>query len=82
MSVKQEDEKKSDSSKIAQAAGFSILLPGESGEKYQMGFRSTVEELGAKTPLQVYLAEKNIPISLVDTKIRKAKEIEHHLCYG
>lgn len=58
MSVKQEDEKKSDSSKISQAAGFSILLPGESGEKYQMGFRSTVEELGAKTPLQVYLAEK------------------------
>ena len=50
MSVKQEDEKKSDSSKIAQAAGFSILLPGESREKYQMGFRSTVEELGAQTP--------------------------------
>lgn len=34
------------------------LLPGESAEEYCIGLSATMEELGAKTPLQVYLAEK------------------------
>jgi hypothetical protein len=34
------------------------LLPGESGEEYEQGLMSAIQELGAKTGLQVYLAEK------------------------
>jgi len=38
--------------------GSLVVLPGESGEKYLEGFTSTIQELGAKTKLQVYFAEK------------------------
>ena len=45
-------------SSIAQLVGVSPVLPGESAELYQYGLASTVKELGAETPLQIYLAEK------------------------
>ena len=38
--------------------GGLAVLPGESAEKYFEGFASTIEELGAKTKMQIYLAEK------------------------
>lgn len=34
------------------------LLPGEPAEVYARGLQATIEELGAHTPLQVYLAEQ------------------------
>lgn len=34
------------------------ILPGESAAEYQAGLDATLLELGAQTPLQVYLAEK------------------------
>lgn len=34
------------------------ILPGESIEEYRRGLRSVIEELAAKTVMQVYLAEK------------------------
>ena len=34
------------------------LLPGESVEEYSQGLQATIAELEAKTPLQIYLAEK------------------------
>lgn len=34
------------------------VLPGESEEEYRHGLQVTIKELGAVTPLQVYLAEK------------------------
>ena len=46
-------------SKVSQAAGARTpVLPGESAEAYGKGLTSTIIELGAKTQLQVYLAEK------------------------
>jgi hypothetical protein len=38
--------------------GNSAVLLGESEEVYEKGLLSTVQELGALTPLQIYLAEK------------------------
>lgn len=46
------------SSPIGQLLGASTLLPGESEAEYQNGLFATVQELGAETPLQIYLAEK------------------------
>ena len=46
------------SSQISKAAGSTAILPGESAERYREGLRATVQELGAKTHLQIYLAEK------------------------
>jgi hypothetical protein len=46
------------SSKISKVLGATQLLPGESAEVYLKGLQSTLEELGAKTPLQEYIAEK------------------------
>jgi hypothetical protein len=44
---------------VARAAGVRWnILPGESAEMYSRGLQSTVDELSAKTELQVYLAEK------------------------
>ena len=44
---------------MARAAGVRWnILPGESAEMYSRGLQSTVDELSAKTELQVYLAEK------------------------
>lgn len=45
-------------SSITQLVGASPVLPGESANLYQYGLASTVTELGAETPLQIYLAEK------------------------
>jgi hypothetical protein len=46
------------SSKISKILGATQLLPGESAEIYLKGLQSTLQELGAKTPLQEYIAEK------------------------
>jgi hypothetical protein len=35
-----------------------MILPGESAERYREGLRATIQELGAKTHLQIYIAEK------------------------
>jgi len=43
---------------ISSLLGVAQVMPGESVEAYQSGLLATVEELGADTPLQVYLAEK------------------------
>ena len=45
-------------SPITQVLGGSPVLPGESEAVYQQGLIATVQELGATTPLQIYLAEK------------------------
>jgi hypothetical protein len=45
-------------SSITSLLGVVPVLPGESEEIYQRGLHATIEELGAQTPLQVYLAEK------------------------
>jgi hypothetical protein len=34
------------------------VLPGESEQHYRHGLQAAIQELGAVTPLQVYLAEK------------------------
>ena len=53
------DKQSAATSKVARAAGVRWnILPGESAEMYSRGLQSTVDELGAKTELQVYLAEK------------------------
>ena len=46
------------SSPITQILGSTPVLPGESQEIYQQGLVATIQELGATTPLQIYLAEK------------------------
>lgn len=38
--------------------GSTPVLPGESQDVYQQGLLATIKELGASTPLQIYLAEK------------------------
>jgi len=45
-------------SPISQILGNSPVMPGESEAVYQQGLTATVQELGATTPLQIYLAEK------------------------
>jgi hypothetical protein len=46
------------SSQITQILGSTPALPGESQEVYQQGLLATIKELGASTPLQIYLSEK------------------------
>ena len=46
------------SSPITQILGSTPALPGESQEVYQQSLLSTIQELAASTPLQIYLAEK------------------------
>ncbi len=46
------------SSPIKQILGSTPVLPGELQEVYQQGLLATIHELGASTPLQIYLAEK------------------------
>ncbi len=46
------------SSPVTQILGCTPVLPGESQEVYQQGLVATIQELGASTPLQIYLAEK------------------------
>ena len=43
---------------ISSLLGVVQVMPGESEEVYRVGLLATIEELGAQTPLQVYLAEK------------------------
>ena len=45
-------------SPISQILESTPVLPGESQEVYQQGLLATIQELGASTPLQIYLAEK------------------------
>jgi hypothetical protein len=45
-------------SPITQILGSTPVLPGESQEVYKQGLLATIKELGASTPLQIYLAEK------------------------
>ncbi len=45
-------------SKISNIFGPIRLLPGESHDAYRDGLAATIEELGASTHLQIYLAEK------------------------
>jgi hypothetical protein len=45
-------------SPISQVLGTVSVLPGESEDIYHEGLVATVQELGATTPLQIYLAEK------------------------
>lgn len=57
-SIKQVKSASSVSSVISQVVGSQSILPGESLDLYRSGFEATVRELGATTPLQIYLAEK------------------------
>lgn len=43
---------------IAKVLGITPVLPGESEAEYQNGLMATVAELGATSPMQIYLAEK------------------------
>ncbi len=43
---------------IGELLGVTPILPGESEASYRAGLNAVIEELGAKTTLQVYLAEK------------------------
>ena len=43
---------------ISEVLGVDPLLPGEPAAEYQQGLQDLIVELGAKTILQVYLAEK------------------------
>ena len=45
-------------SQVSSAVGAYQILPGESAQKYHHGLASTIEELGAKTMMQIYIAEK------------------------
>ena len=45
-------------SPISRILGSTPVLPGESEEVYRQGLVATIQELGATTPLQIYLAEK------------------------
>jgi hypothetical protein len=43
---------------LTTALGVMPTLPGESAEQYQQGLQGVIQELEAKTVMQVYLAEK------------------------
>ena len=43
---------------ITDIVGSPVLLPGESEEQYRQALSQTLQQLEAKTPLQIYLAEK------------------------
>lgn len=58
ISKKSSDESQLIASPISQVLGAVAVLPGESEDIYQDGLAATVKELGAETPLQIYLAEK------------------------
>ena len=57
-SNKSSDKSQRIASPISQVLGTFSVLPGESEEIYHEGLVATVQELGATTPLQIYLAEK------------------------
>lgn len=64
-------------SQISQIFGPIKLLPGESEAVYRAGLAGMINELGATTHLQIYLAEK-IFQHVVDAPIRIAKTGNHH----
>lgn len=43
---------------ISDVLGVEPILPGEPEQRYREGLRELIVELGAKSPLQIYLAEK------------------------
>lgn len=45
-------------SKVSNAVGAFYILPGETAQQYHQGLASTIDELGAKSMVQVYVAEK------------------------
>ena len=45
---------------ISEMLGMTPILPGESEQNYQAGLAAVIQELGAKTTLQVYIAEKSM----------------------
>jgi hypothetical protein len=45
-------------SEVSNVIGAYQILPGESAQKYHHGLAATIEELGAKTMMQIYIAEK------------------------
>ena len=45
-------------SKISQIVGGNFILPGENAQQFHQGYAATIVELGAKTQLQIYLAEQ------------------------
>ena len=57
-SNKSSDKSQRIASPISQVLGTVSVLPGESEDIYNEGLVATVQELGATTPLQIYLAEK------------------------
>ena len=57
-SNKSSDKSQRIASPISQVLGTVSVLPGESEEIYNEGLVATVQEMGATTPLQIYLAEK------------------------
>lgn len=58
-SVKRKSRRTSSTAKsISSVFDNTPTLPGESAEEYQQGLQSLIEELEAKTKMQVYLAEK------------------------
>lgn len=46
------------SSKISQIVGGNFILPGESVQEFQQACEQVIQELGAQTQLQIYLAEQ------------------------
>jgi hypothetical protein len=60
MSIKPISKKSDEPSNlsISSLLGVVQVLPGESEEIYQSGLIATIAEMGAETPLQIYLAEK------------------------
>lgn len=56
--MQDDPEQSSHPSPISELVGVSPLLPGESKDSYRAGLQAVIDELGASTPLQVYIAEK------------------------
>lgn len=53
-----EDDQSVPAKTISEVLGVDPLLPGEPAADYQQGLQDLIAELGAKSVLQVYLAEK------------------------
>jgi len=65
----QQAPKSQTASQISQVFGPIKLLPGESEAVYRAGLAGTINELGAAAHLQIYVAEKNLPILVVDAPL-------------
>ena len=69
-------------STISQLVSVSQVLPGESESIYQQGLVATVKELGAETPLQIYLAEKIYECLWWMRRYENQKTCHHHPQHG